>query len=102
MGLDVCVFRASEELLGAIDGERFGGVDVLGSGVVTSSGVAFGVFVGQYGSGCLEDGVGGVVLGCDEDYFLAQATLLSGDYLSDSRVFGLQVQLMARKVSHIH
>ena len=100
--LDVCVLCTFEKLLGAFDGEGFRGVDVFGAGVVASAGIAFGVFVGQDRSGGLENCFAGVVFGGDEDDFFAQTAFFGGDDLGDSWVFRLQVQLLARRVSHIH
>ena len=66
VGLHVGMLRA-EELLDAVDGEGLGHVDELAAAVVAAAGVALGVLVGHDGGGGLEDGLGGVVLGGDED-----------------------------------
>lgn len=97
MGLDIDVFCAFEELLGAFDCQAFGGVDVFGSGVVTASGIAFGVFVCQDGSCRFEDSAAGVVLGSDEDDLLAETAFLGGDDFRYFGVSGLKVQCVARR-----
>ena len=47
--LHVGVFGA-EQLLGAVDGELLGDVDVLAAAVVALAGIAFGVLVGELAS----------------------------------------------------
>ena len=62
--LDVGVLGA-EELLGAVDRELLGDVDVLAAAVVALAGIALGVLVGQHAALALEDGLGHEVLGGD-------------------------------------
>ena len=62
--LDVGVLGA-EDLLGAVDGELLGDVDLLAAAVVALAGVALGVLVGEHRAGGLEHGLGHEVLGGD-------------------------------------
>ena len=55
MGLDVGVL-GSEELFGAVAGYGFNDIGELAAAVVALAGVAFGVFVGEYGACGFEDG----------------------------------------------
>ncbi len=65
VGLDVGVL-GSEELAGTFAGEVFDDVDMFAAAVIASSGVAFGVFIGQDGADGFLDGCGGVVFRGDE------------------------------------
>ncbi|MNP14693.1 hypothetical protein D3C76_1070270 [compost metagenome] len=56
----------TEQLLGALDGQRFDFVDVLAAAVVALAWVAFGVFVGQAAALGLHDALAGVVLRGDQ------------------------------------
>ena len=49
---------ALEQLLGALDGQLLGLVDVLAAAVVAVAGIAFGVLVGEHAAGRLEHGAG--------------------------------------------
>ena len=62
--LHVGVFGA-EELLGAVDRELLGDVDVLAAAVVAAAGVALGVLVGQHRALGLQHGARGEVLAGD-------------------------------------
>ena len=62
--LDVGVLGA-EQLLGAVDRQLLGDVDVLAAAVVAAPGIALGVLVGQHAALALEDGLGHEVLGGD-------------------------------------
>ena len=57
---------AREQLLGAVDRELLGDVDVLAPAVVALPGIAFRVLVGQHRAGRLEHRLGDDVLRCDE------------------------------------
>ena len=62
--LDVGVL-GPEQLLGAVDRQLLGDVDVLAAAVVAAPGIALGVLVGQHAALALEDGLGHEVLGGD-------------------------------------
>jgi hypothetical protein len=55
MGLDVGE-STLEQLFGAIDCELVNDVDVLPTSIVAPAGVTFGIFVGQDGALCYQDG----------------------------------------------
>ena len=68
---------AAEQLLGAIDGEFFGDVDVLAAAVVALARIAFGVLVGEHAAGGIEHGLRDDVLRRDQlDLVLLAAELL--------------------------
>ena len=85
VGLDVRVLGA-EELLGAVDRELLGDVDLLAAAVVALARIALGVLVGEHRSGGLEHGLGNEVLGRDH----LQRPLLAGElaveHLRDRRI----------------
>ena len=60
-GLDVGVLGA-EQLLGAVDRQLLGDVDLLAAAVVAAAGVALGVLVGQHRADRLEHRLGDEVL----------------------------------------
>src|SRR6185295_16703323 len=65
-----------EQLLGAVDGELLGDVDVLATAVVALAGIAFRVLVREHGPLRLEHPRARVVLRCDElDVLLLTAAL---------------------------
>ena len=64
--LHVDILR-SEDGLGPVDGQLLGDVHELTAAVVAATWVAFGVFVGQYGTLGLQNRLAGVVLRGDED-----------------------------------
>jgi hypothetical protein len=70
---------ATEQLLGAVDGQVFGDVDVLAATVVALARVAFGVFVGQDRALRLHHGAGDDVFGRDEFDLMTLATKFLGD-----------------------
>ena len=75
VGLHVGVVGA-EQLLGAVDRQLLGDVDVLAAAVVALAGIAFGVLVGQHRALGLEHARTGIVLGGDElDVLLLAAAL---------------------------
>ena len=76
----------------------FCGVDVLGAGVVTTAGIALGVFVRQDRSGGFEYGSTGVVLGRDKNDLFAESSFLGCDYFGDYGVFVFQVQCVGSQV----
>ena len=71
---------AAEDLLGAVAGEVLDDVGVLAAAVVAAAGVALGVFVGEDGAGCLEDGFGDEVFAGDhlQALVLAEGFVVKG------------------------
>ena len=69
----------TEQLLGALDRQLFGLVDIFAAAVVAFCGVTFGIFVGQYGTLCLQDSRAGVVFGGDQFDVLFLTTFLCPD-----------------------
>ena len=69
----------AEQLLGALDGERFGDVDVLAAAIVALAGIALGVLVGHDRALRLEHGAGDDVLGRDQ----LDLVLLAAEFLAD-------------------
>ena len=78
MWLDVGVFSA-EQLTGSIPSQIFDDVDIFAAAVVATSGVAFGVFVCEYGAGGFHDGGAGVVFGGDEFESVDLSQSFAGD-----------------------
>jgi len=69
-----------------VDGERLDPVDHLLTLVVPAPGVALRVLVRQHRPGCLENGLGDVVLRRDELDRVPLPPLFGGDELGDLRV----------------
>ncbi len=92
--LHVGVFGV-EELLGAVAGEVLDDIGELAAAVVALAGVAFGVLVGEDGSGGLEYGAGDEVLGGDhlEALVLAEDLVfnLGGDFGVGSSESGVRI-----------
>ena len=65
MGLNICMFR-TKELFDTITGKIFNLVNAFTTAVVTLSGVAFCVFVGEMAAHCRHNGFADEVFGCDE------------------------------------
>lgn len=85
MGLDIDVF-GSKEGFGPGYGEFFNDVDGLATGIVASSGIAFGILVGHDRSHRFENGGADVVFGGDQD----QAFLFTADLACDCLIsFGI-------------
>jgi len=85
MGLDVGVV-ATEEGCGSVDGELFDGVHVFAATVVAAAGIAFGVLVGEDGSGGLEDGGADVVFRGDKLDGVSLAGLFGAETFPDFRI----------------
>ena len=70
----------TEECFGALNGEGFSGINILATAVVALAGVAFGVFVGEFGAlGRHDLGAGVVFRGNQLDVlFLSVAFVLDG------------------------
>jgi hypothetical protein len=96
--LDVGEF-AVEELFGAFDGEGLDLIVIATGLVVASVGVAFGVFVGEAGSGGGEDRGGDVVFGGDEFEGGFLSLGLKGDEFGDLWVSLLQVHMLLFEIS---
>ncbi len=93
MWLDVGVFCA-EQLTGSIPCQVFDDIDIFAAAVVASSGVAFGVFVGEYGTGGFHDSGAGVVFGGDEFEAVDLSAAFVGEGGPELRVTGLDVGVL--------
>ena len=76
----------SNSLLGAVDGELLGLVDVLAAAVVAPAGIALGVFVGQHRALRLEHGARDDVLRGDQLDLLLLAVQLALERRIDRRI----------------
>ncbi len=77
VGLHVGIGRA-EQLLGALDGQPLGDVDVFAAAVVAAARVSFGVFIGEHRALRLEHPRTRVVLGRDQFDVVLLTAPLSG------------------------
>lgn len=93
MRLDVGVFCA-EQLAGSIPRQIFDDIDIFAAAVVASSGVAFGVFVGEDGAGGFHDSGAGVVFGGDQFESVDLSAAFSGQGGPQLRVAGLDGGLL--------
>ena len=80
----------AENLLGAIDRQALGEVDVLAAAVVAASRIAFGVLIGHHRGRRFAHRPAGVVLGGDQFEILALAALLEMDRGGDLRIDGIE------------
>ncbi len=87
--LDVGVVGA-EELLGAVDRELLGEIDVFAAAVVATARIAFGVLVGQDARRRFADGPACVILRRDQLEVVALARLLEVNGGRDFRVQGVE------------
>ncbi len=76
--LNVGVLGA-EELLAALDRERFGDVDPFAPAVVPLSGIALGVLVGHHAAHRFPDRAARIVFRCDEFQILSLPPFFAGD-----------------------
>ena len=88
----------AEQLLGPVDGELFGHIDVFAAAVITLARVTFGIFVGQLRALCLHDGRGGVVFARDQ-FDMVFLALVFSLYGSPEFRVGLSHQL--RTLVHV-
>ena len=85
VGLDVRVLGA-EQLLGPIDRQLLGDVDLLAAAVIAASGIALGVLVGEHRAGRVEHRLGDEVLRGDHLQRALLALELAPEHLGDLRV----------------
>ena len=85
---------ALEQLLGALDRQRLGLVDVLAAAVVAVAGIALGVLVGEHGAGRLEHGARDDVLRRDQLDLVLLALQLAID---DAGELGIALGQRGRK-----
>ncbi len=83
--LDVGVLGA-EQLLGAVDRELLGDVDLLAAAVVALARVALGVLVGEHRPGGIEDRLGDEILRGDHLERVLLALELALQHLGDRRI----------------
>jgi hypothetical protein len=98
--LQVGVLRA-EQLLGPLDADRLGLVDLAAAAVVAASGVALGVLVRQGRAECGEHGGRGEVLAGDQLQTTPQPVQLGEQHSRDLRVLLLELGKVGTPEGHL-
>ena len=78
MGLDIGE-AAAEQLLGPLDRQTLGNIDMIAAGIVAAGRIAFGIFVGEHRTLGLQHGAGDDILGSDQFDLLLLAAQFGPD-----------------------